>query len=184
MDPENGLELLMARYQKGDPAAASALIGRLSPQLRGFFLGQVASRQFADDLLQETWLRIHQVRHTYRPGQPLLPWLYAIARNVRVDLYRKTKRTETVEKVLDRDSAPLSRTPSADTPGVEALLAVLPESQREVIAMLKIAGMTLEEVALATSSSIGSVKQKAHRAYQKLREHFGHKAERATGRSL
>jgi len=46
----------------------------------------------------------------------------------------------------------------------------LPESQREVVAMLKISGMSLEEVARATSSSVGSVKQKAHRAYEKLRE--------------
>ena len=53
---------------------------------------------------------------------------------------------------------------------LETLLAGLPESQREVIAMLKISGMTLEEVARATSSSVGSVKQKAHRAYEKLRE--------------
>jgi RNA polymerase sigma-70 factor (ECF subfamily) len=55
-------------------------------------------------------------------------------------------------------------------PDLEALLAQLPESQREVVAMLKISGMSLEEVARATSSSVGSVKQKAHRAYEKLRE--------------
>ena len=46
----------------------------------------------------------------------------------------------------------------------------LPESQREVIEMLKVAGMSLEEVARGTSSSVGSVKQKVHRAYRKLRE--------------
>jgi RNA polymerase sigma-70 factor (ECF subfamily) len=53
---------------------------------------------------------------------------------------------------------------------LQALLAPLPECQREVIEMLKVAGMSLEEVARATSSSVGSVKQKAHRAYDKLRE--------------
>ena len=59
---------------------------------------------------------------------------------------------------------------SGGTPDLEALLAPLPESQREVIEMLKVAGMSLEEVARATSSTVGSVKQKAHRAYAKLRE--------------
>ena len=54
--------------------------------------------------------------------------------------------------------------------GLNALLAPLSESQREVIEMLKVAGMSLEEVARATSSSVGSVKQKVHRAYKKLRE--------------
>ena len=55
----------------------------------------------------------------------------------------------------------------------EALLAPLSLSQREVITMLKVEGMSLEEVARATSSSVGSVKQKAHRAYKKLRETIG-----------
>jgi RNA polymerase sigma-70 factor (ECF subfamily) len=51
----------------------------------------------------------------------------------------------------------------------DALVAVLPASQREVVSMLKVSGMSLEEVARATASSVGSVKLKAHRAYEKLR---------------
>jgi RNA polymerase sigma-70 factor (ECF subfamily) len=50
------------------------------------------------------------------------------------------------------------------------LVGQLPPSQQEVVQMLKISGLSLEEVARATGSSVGSVKQKAHRAYQKLRE--------------
>src|SRR5262245_27891232 len=88
------LEDLMVRYQSGDAAAVTGLIERLSPQLLRFFLAQFVSRRFADDLLQETWLRIHRVRHTYRPGEPVLPWIYALARNVRVDHYRRTRRVE------------------------------------------------------------------------------------------
>ena len=57
--------------------------------------------------------------------------------------------------------------PAAD---FEELIAVLPASQREVVSMLKVGGMSLEEVARATASSVGSVKLKAHRAYEKLRE--------------
>jgi RNA polymerase sigma-70 factor (ECF subfamily) len=49
------------------------------------------------------------------------------------------------------------------------MLACLPPAQREVLVMLKGCGMTLEEVARATSSTIGAVKQKAHRAYERLR---------------
>jgi DNA-directed RNA polymerase specialized sigma24 family protein len=54
-------------------------------------------------------------------------------------------------------------------PAFETLVASLPKAQREVITMLKVGGLSLEEVARATSSSVGSVKQKAHRAYGKLR---------------
>jgi RNA polymerase sigma-70 factor, ECF subfamily len=172
MDSDIDLQLLMARYQQGNYDAATALVNRLSPQLHRFFLAQLVSRSHADDLLQETWLRIHEVRHTYRCGQPVLPWFYAIARNIRVDHYRKASRAQRREEPLDANSnfpaAPPDR--SAQTPDLEALLADLPPSQREVIAMLKVSGMSLEEVARATSSSVGSVKQKAHRAYDKLRK--------------
>jgi RNA polymerase sigma-70 factor (ECF subfamily) len=172
MSPNSDLEMLMARYQQGDFAAATALIHRLSPQLHRFFIVQYASREEADDLLQETWLRIHKVRHTYRAGEPVLPWLYAIARHIRVDHYRKARRHAAREEPLEKFPEVAATLPavSARTPDLEALLAALPESQREVIEMLKIAGMSLEEVARATSSTVGSVKQKAHRAYESLRK--------------
>jgi len=171
MVPDSNLEMLMARYQEGNFAAATALIDRLSPQLHRFFLAQFASRADADDLLQETWLRIHKVRHTYRPSEPMLPWFYAIARRVRVDHYRKAIRTTAREHRLEEMSEVAAAIPgeSDRTDDLEALLAPLPQSQREVIEMLKVAGMSLEEVARATSSSVGSVKQKVHRAYEKLR---------------
>jgi RNA polymerase sigma-70 factor (ECF subfamily) len=171
MDSDIGLESLMVRYQEGDFASASILVNRLSPQLHRFFLVQVLSRRHADDLLQETWLRIHQVRHTYRSSQPVLPWIYAIARHIRVDHYRKIQRSEIQEQSLEenQDFPQPAGTESARAPDLEALLATLPESQREVLAMLKVSGMSLEEVARATSCSVGSVKQKAHRAYEKLR---------------
>jgi RNA polymerase sigma-70 factor (ECF subfamily) len=172
MDSDLDLQLLMARYQQGDAEAATALVHRLSPQLHRFFLVKVVSRRHADDLLQETWMRIHQVRHTYRSGQPVLPWLYAIARNIRVDHYRRASRTERREQQMEAGYDIREATPDrkAQNPDLEALLATLPESQREVIAMLKVSGMSLEEVARATRSSVGSVKQKAHRAYDKLRK--------------
>ncbi len=166
------LQDLMARYQHGDSEAAATLVHQLSPQLYRFFLVKVVSRRHAEDLLQETWMRIHQVRHTYRRGQPVSPWLYAIARNIRVDHYRKAYRTESREERLEpaHDVAETSPEGAAGLPDFEALLATLPESQREVIAMLKVSGMSLEEVARATACSVGSVKQKVHRAYDRLRK--------------
>lgn len=172
MHPKSDLEMMMARYQQGDLAAATNLVHRLSPQLHRFFLVQFASRSEADDLLQETWLRVHKVRHTYRSGEPLLPWLYAIARHIRVDHYRKAQRTTAREDRLENVPQLAAAHPS-ETPDLKTLLAPLPESQREVIEMLKVAGMSLEEVARATSSSVGSVKQKAHRAYERLRQRLG-----------
>jgi RNA polymerase sigma-70 factor (ECF subfamily) len=164
------LEHLMALYQDGDLSAARSLIDSLSPQLHRFFSAQLDSRSHADDLLQETWLRIHSIRHTYRRGEPVLPWLYAIARHVRVDHYRKSLRTSAREQSLDAVAEVPAAPPASNTNELAALLAPLPESQREVITLLKVVGLSLEEVARATSSSVGSVKQKAHRAYTTLRE--------------
>ncbi len=169
MHSGENLEMLMVRYQQGDFAAATALIRRISPRLHRFFLAKSMSRTDAEDLLQETWLRIHKVRHTYRPGEPALPWFYAIARHIRVDHYRKSVRAAAGERELEEMSKGVSSAPH-QAGELEALLAPLSEGQREVIAMLKVEGMSLEEVARAMSSSVGSVKQKVHRAYKKLRE--------------
>jgi RNA polymerase sigma-70 factor (ECF subfamily) len=172
MDPSSNLDTLMARYQAGDSAAVTALVEAVAPQLHRFFMAQSASRSDADDLLQETWLRIHRVRHTYRPGEPVLPWFYAIARRVRIDHYRRASRTTARERPLEEGSD-LSATQPRDDPhadDLETLLAPLSDSQRDIIRMLKVNGMSLEEVARATSCSVGSVKQKVHRAYRKLRD--------------
>jgi len=169
MHAGENLEMLMVRYQQGDFAAATVLINCMSPRLQRFFLARSMSRSEADDLLQETWLQIHRVRHTYRSGEPALPWLYAIARHVRIDHYRKSIRASAGERELEELSKTASAAPHR-TGELEELLAPLSEGQREVIAMLKVEGMSLEEVARATSSSVGSVKQKVHRAYKKLRE--------------
>src|SRR5262245_53329092 len=161
----------MERYQQADPEAPAVLIRALSPGLLRFFSSQAASREQADDLLQETWLRIHRVRHTYRPGEPVLPWVYAIARRVRVDGYRRMRRITihetTVEALPERPARIEPRNP---LPAFDTLVAALPEAQREVVTMLKVGGLSLEEVARATSSTVGVVKQKAHRAYERLRK--------------
>ncbi len=161
----------MERYQQADPEAPAALVNTLSPVLLRFFKSQVANREQADDLLQEAWLRIHRVRHTYRPGEPVLPWIYAIARRVRVDGYRRTRRVTLHEIAMEvLPEVPGQAEIRNPGPTFDTLVAALPEAQREVVTMLKVGGLTLDEVARATSSTVGAVKQKAHRAYDRLRK--------------
>jgi RNA polymerase sigma-70 factor (ECF subfamily) len=168
--PDEGLEGLMSGYQQADEGAATALIEKVSPMLLRFFWMQAFGRRYADDLVQETWMRIHKARHTYRPGEPVLPWIFAIARHTRLDSYRKTRRVEIRETQVEvLPEIATAQETAQDTAAVDSMLGALPESQREVLVMLKVCGMTIEEVARATSSSIGSVKQKAHRAYATLR---------------
>lgn len=164
------LEELMVEYQKADSVATTTLIELLSPQLYRFFAAQMGSRPDAEDMLQEVWLRIHRARHTYRAGEPLLAWVYAIARRVRVDNYRKRHRLAMREVATDvLPDVPDPEQRQDQLPRFDDLVASLPESQREVLIMLKVNGLSVEEIARATSSTIGAVKQKAHRAYEKLR---------------
>ena len=160
----------MVLYQQADPAAPAALVSMLSPPLLRFFRFNAASREQAEDLLQETWLKIHRMRHTYRPGERVMPWVYAIAHHVRIDSYRRTRRIAAHETPVDPVPDPASPSAGYERIHFESLVAALPDAQREVITMLKGAGMTVEEVARATSSTVGAVKLKAHRAYERLRE--------------
>ncbi len=165
----------MERYQRADADAGSLLVESLSTQVYQFFLGQVRNRADAEDLLQDFWLRIHNARHTYRPGEPVLPWLYAIAHRVKIDSYRRSRRITQHEFVDEQALHSATQKPQDGKPKIIELLKELPEKQREVILLMKVSGMTLEEVARATGSSIGAVKQKAHRGYEKLRASLGGK---------
>jgi len=171
---EVSLETLLQGYQQADAHATAELICRLSPDLLRFFLAQEATRTEAEDLLQNTWLRIHKARHTYRAGAPVLPWVFAIAKHVRVDGYRKRRRIQQYEIATENLPAgsPTQESPGREGPTFESLIAALPDSQREVLTMLKVNGLSLDEVARATSSTVGAVKQKASRAYAKLRTLF------------
>ena len=167
-----GLESLMAGYQQADEQAARALIERVSPVLLRYFWVQDFNRRFSEDLTQETWMRVHRARHTYRRGDPVLPWIFAIARHAGLDNYRKARRVEARETQVDilPETAASTVGNARQAPDMDALLAELPASQRDVIVMLKVSGMTIEEVARATRTSQGAVKQMAHRAYKKLRD--------------
>ena len=165
------LEQLMIGYQKADAVATTALVELLSPQLYRFFVAPTGSRCDADDMLQEVWLHIHRARRTYRAGEPLIAWVYAIARRVRMDNYGKRHRIAMRQVV----SGVLPEVPSEDNkpnelPSFDVLVAALPESQRELMVLLKVNSLSLEEIARATASTVRVVKQKTHRAYRRLRD--------------
>jgi len=169
---ESDLPLLMTQYQSGDAAAVEELVRRLSPALIRFFV-RTAGVSEAEDLLQDCWIRIHRSRHTYRATEPVMPWIFAIARHTGLDGFRKRRRITSREVLVAEPPEAAAQTieqPKEESDRFTKIVADLPESQREVLIMLKVSGMSLEEVARATSSTVGSVKQKAHRAYERLRQ--------------
>jgi RNA polymerase sigma-70 factor (ECF subfamily) len=177
-DPTSEADLpeLMVRYQAGDSAAVEMLVRRLGPRLWRYFAALPRiSRSETEDLLQECWIRIHRSRHTYRPEEPLLPWIFAIARHTKLDAWRRRRRRDAREILVATapEAISIGAQTTAGSTDLDRLLKELPESQREVILMLKVSEMSLEEVARATSSTVGAVKQKAHRAYARLRQLIG-----------
>jgi len=169
---ERELKELMVRYQAADSAAVEELVNRLSPRLLRFLTESGVTRSGAEDLLQDCWLRIHRSRHTYRSSEPLLPWVFGIARHIRLDGYRKRRRLESREVLVgsyEESIHPTESGAATDQNEFLRLVGSLPQSQREVLQMMKVTEMSVEEVARATSSTVGAVKQKAHRAYATLR---------------
>jgi len=170
---EDELRGLMVRYQRGDFEAVDELVRGLSPLLWRYLTSPHTSRSDTEDLLQDCWVQIHRSRHTYRPVDPLLPWVFAIARHTRLDGYRRRRRLESRETLVATPPEAVVRRDhfaSPDATRFTHLLEKLPDSQREVLLMLKVSDMSLEEVARATSSTVGAIKQKAHRAYARLRD--------------
>ncbi len=172
---EQALREMMMNYQGADAAAAEQFVRHLSPLLLRI-LWSPNDCECVEDLLQDCWLRIHKSRHTYRPSSPVLPWVYAIARNTRLDGYRRSRRRQSHEVAMgDFPERALGASPAPEysDDGLLRLLDELPESQRQVIFMSKVSGMSLKEVAQATSSTVGAVKQKARRGYETLRRLTG-----------
>ena len=169
------LRLYMVRYQAGDVGAVEVLVQSLSPRLMSYFTRSQASSCDVEYLLQECWLRIHRSRHTYRAADPLLPWIYAIARHTMLDDRRRRGRRAAREVLLrEPPEQPLQNT-VANSSGsdMDRLLERLPPNQRDLLLLLNVTGMTMAEAARATSSSVAATKKRAHRAYARLRAFLG-----------
>ena len=163
---------LMERLQRGDAEACRLLLDDIGPAVTRFLRARVAVDEI-EDVYQETFMAVFQARHTYEPGRPLEPWLYAIARNIAADhLRRRWSRATWEELTADLPERVEDDSPAA-TPDLEQLLTRLPAAQREAFAMLKLDGMTLEDAAGRAGVSVGALKVRAHRAYKALRKLIG-----------
>src|SRR4030095_289411 len=141
-------EALMEAYARGDRPSFERLFERWAAKVYGFLVRHTGDRAHSEDLLQQTWLKVHRARATYRAGEPFAPWLYTIANNTRRDAARQRARAR---EELTADGAPAEPPPPprADDPGdrVRAALAELPEGTREVIVMHRWQELSFAEIA-------------------------------------
>jgi RNA polymerase sigma-70 factor (ECF subfamily) len=171
------LPSLMASYQGGDMVAFETLYGTLAPELLGYLRALTREATRADDLLQETFLQLHRARHTYLPGRPVKPWVYAIARNVFLMSRRAAGRRGRHEVLAEEELPEVPVPPEVATLGerdaVRRAVASLPPDRRESLLLHHVFGMSFKEVGAVLGLSEGAAKLRAHRAMVALREAMG-----------
>jgi RNA polymerase sigma-70 factor (ECF subfamily) len=160
---------LMGSLQEGDGESCRALLDDIGPVLTNFLRRRIANREELEDVYQETLMTIFEARRTYDPSRPLEPWLFAIARNVAADHARRYWKRATMEQLTDRMPEGASEGSRSD-PNLEDAMARLPEQQREAFSMLKLEGLSIEQAAQRTGTSVGAIRVRAHRAYKALRK--------------
>jgi RNA polymerase sigma-70 factor (ECF subfamily) len=160
---------LMARYQAGEGEALAGLYRATAQGMINFVYGLTGDRALSEDVLQEVFLRVHRVRHTYTPGRPVRPWLYGIARHVAIDALRRRGRETPVGDETLRERAAVAPGAALEMADLEVALAELPKKQREAFLMTKVSGLSVREAAAALGASEGAVKVGVHRAVKALR---------------
>jgi len=173
----------MGRYADGDDAAFGELYDVLAPKLYRYLLRQTREPAGAEDLLQQTLLKLHASRGSFFRGGEVIPWAFAIARRLFIDGYRRRRREAEhqeahppEEGVVDGAEQLLSAKRAALE--LDRELRRLPEPQRVVFELMREDGLSLREVAEVLGTTTNAVKLRAHRAHVALRLALHDDAER------
>ncbi len=177
-DPRARASGAMDRYAAGDDGAFAELYEALSPRLYGFLLRLSGDSATAEDLLQQTFLQMHEARARFASGADVTPWAMAIARRLFIDVVRrqKSRATDLVDtSVLDETN--LSGQPSAEDwmiaaeteAVIRSQLSTLSPKHREAFRLVKEEGLSIAEAASVLGTTATAVKLRAHRAYAQLR---------------
>ncbi len=172
------LDVAMDRYARGEDAAFEELYDGLAPRLQSFLQRYTRDRARAEDVVQQTMLQIHRARGRFTPGAQVVPWAFAIARRLLIDMHRRGGREvlaptsdETLTQVMaaldDRADDVAIAKETAQRLSEE--LARLPENQRVAFELIKQDGLSVAEAAQVLGTTVAAVKLRAHRAYEAMR---------------
>jgi RNA polymerase sigma factor (sigma-70 family) len=166
-------EDLMLEVRNGAGETLGVLFDRYHTPLYNFYSKLTGDRTLSEDLVQEVFLRILKYRQSYQPGTPFRAWIYQIARNARVDHYRKTPKHITFEPemapaVMPKDSAQHSE----EAELLHRALMQMPEEKREILILSRFQELRYDEIARLLGCELGTVKTRIHRAIQELRQTF------------
>ena len=188
-------EDLLQRCARGDAAAYRQLVERVEKPLVNFILRFVGERHVAEDLFQETFVRVIRSLGEFRPQASVSTWIFTIARNLSLDwLKAKRRHRETAldaasseekgriiyfKDVLHSAAAPPSDRAEAgeDEERVTAALSRLSPIKREALVLRVYAGLQYSEIARIQGAPVGTVKFRIHEALKDLTRIMGTGAE-------
>jgi len=161
----------MRQYADGDAEAFDELFRRYESRAFSFFLKRTRSRERAEDLYQELFLRIHRGRDSYDPERPFTPWFFQIAHRLLVDDQRRAYRSHEVrlgDREIRSDRAG-DRDEVADREQLGRILEGLSADERYILVASKVGGTGYPELAAQLGKSVDAVKKMASRALLRLR---------------
>jgi RNA polymerase sigma-70 factor (ECF subfamily) len=180
--PETDEQLMLA-FAQGDAGAFDRLYARHRGTVFRFISRSLPSRADAEEIFQEVWMKAIEARARYEPRAKFTTWIYAIAHNRLVDVWRKKGLALVPLDGGDDDGRPgidppddPANEPFAQASTREAMarfaaaFGKLPPAQREAFVMKEEADMSIAEIAAATGSSAEAVKSRVRYATARLRE--------------
>ncbi|HTM20133.1 MAG TPA: RNA polymerase sigma factor, partial [Kofleriaceae bacterium] len=159
---------LIARLQAGETAAFDQAYETWRPRVYGFLVRLTGRRDLAEDLLQETWLRLARHSHRLREDTRLGPWLFTVARNLHTSHRRWSLadlvRRERVDPPAE-PASPFEQTAAAQTRRrLEEALAALPLPYREVLLLIAVERLEHDDAAAVLGLSAVALRKRLSRA--------------------
>jgi RNA polymerase sigma-70 factor (ECF subfamily) len=183
--PDIDDDTLMARTAAGEEAAFRLLVDRWQHDVLAFLINMTGSRDDAEDLAQETFVRVFRQAGRYRAEGKFRPWVLRIAANLARSRGRRARLLKWLPLDTERHDV-ASNTPAADR-GIEAeqtaqvvraAIARLPERQRQALVLHRFQGMRYTEVAETMGTSLAGVESLIQRALAGLRVDLAQEDER------
>lgn len=178
-----GIDAAVAQLRRGDPDALATLMARYQNRIYRYLLRLVRQPPDAEDLFQQTWIRVAEKIQSFDTSRNFDAWLFTLARNLAFDHLRRI-RPESLDEPV-RDDAPgdtmLSRMATGAPGPFEQLLATeraqhlaaalenLPLTYREVLSLRFEEEMKLEEIAAVLSVPLSTVKSRLRRSLEQIR---------------
>lgn len=164
------LEPLMLRMQAGEQAALAELYRRIRTAVYGLALSYLKHTHDAEDVTQDTFVRVWERIPQYQPRGTPLAWVLTIARNLSLMKLRERGKTEELEpEAWERIAVDSPLVTAEDRQVLQAALTALSDEERQVVTLHAVTGWKHKEIAALLELPLSTVLSKYRRALQKLR---------------